>query len=119
MRVRKLTADYDYSFGQSQNDFLVDSPAAVAQIIETSLNLFLGEWYLDQTQGMPWLQGVIGKYSQATADLTVQGYIASITDVTDIENYISSDDQGPRRYSATATVITPFGETDISIEQEL
>lgn len=119
MRVRKLTDDYDYSFGQSQKNFLIDSPAAVAQIVETSLNLFLGEWYLDQTQGMPWLEGVIGKYSKSTADLTVQTFIASIPNVTEINEYQSESDQGPRTYSAQATISTPFGETDISILQEL
>jgi hypothetical protein len=119
MRVRKLTSNYDYSFGQGANDFLVNSPAAVAQIIETSLNLFLGEWYLNQTLGMPWLEGVIGKYSQGTADLTVQTYILGVLDVVDIEKYTSTNTQSTRNYSATAVVDTSFGETPISIEQEL
>jgi hypothetical protein len=122
VRVRKLTATNDYSFGQSQNNFLVNSPAAVAQIIETNLGLFSGEWYLDQTLGMPWLQGVIGKYSQATADLTVQTFIRNIPFVTDIETYESIDTQSNRNYSATTTVDTQFGVTNpitVTNQQEL
>jgi hypothetical protein len=66
---------------------------------------------------MPWLEGVIGKYSESTADLTVQTYIAAIPNVTDISNYESVSVK--RRYTASATVDTPFGKTPIAILQEL
>ena len=118
MRVRQLTSTYDYAFGQSQNNFLVNSPAAVAQIVQTSLLLFLGEWYLDATLGIPWFEGVIGKYSQATADLTVQDYISQIQDVTNIPSYQSIDTQSNRSYLANATIDTTFGTTEIEISNE-
>lgn len=118
MRVRALTANYDYAFGQSQNNFLVNSAQAVAQIVETNFNLWLGEWYLDVTQGMPWTEGVVdAKVSQAEADATVQAYLANIPNVTDISDFSSTDDQSDRLYSATASIDTPYGSEDIEINQ--
>ena len=114
MRVRMLTPNYDYAFGQSQNNFLIDSAEAVGQIIETSLNLYLGEWYLDNTEGMPWFDGVIGKYDQSTADLTIQAYIASIPNVTSVTNFTST--VNGRAYSGSAYVVTPYGSTSVEFQ---
>lgn len=118
MRVRKLTSTFDYAFGNSQDDFLVNSPAAVAQIVNTSLLLFLAEWYLDTTQGMPWLEGVIGKHNQATADATVQDFILGVQDVTGIGSFVSVDTQSNRLYAASADIDTAFGPTSIDITNE-
>jgi hypothetical protein len=117
MRVRALTADYDYAFGQSAQNFLVDSPEAVGQIVETSMNLYYGEYYWDTTQGMPWFDGVIGKFSQNEADLTIQAFIASIPNVTSVTSFESTVEG--RNYSATATIITPYGSTTVSFSRTI
>lgn len=118
MRVRKLTDTYDYSFGNSQLDFLVNTPAAVAQIVQTSFLLFLGEWYLDNTQGMPWLEGVIGKHNLSTADATVQDFALGVQDVTDIASFVSVDTQTDRRYAANMDLNTTFGPTTVQVTNE-
>lgn len=115
MRVRQLSPTGDMTFGASQLNFLVNSPATVAQVVKTSLLLWLGEWYLDTSVGMPWVQGVLGKHSLDTADVTVQDYILSVQGVTDISEYVSASIQPERVYSASATIDTAYGPTPVQI----
>lgn len=115
MTVRTLSPTGDMTFGQSELNFLSNSPATVAQVVQTSLLLWLGEWYLDLTLGMPWIQGVLGKHNQETADVTVQDYILNIQGVTDIEEYASIDQQNIRLYKATSTIDTLYGPTPIDV----
>jgi hypothetical protein len=118
LRVRKLSPSGDMTFGASQLNFLIDTPAAVGQIVQTALLLWYGEWYLDITLGMPWIEGVLGKHNQATADTTVQDYILQLTGVTNIENFQSQNNQANRLYTATMNLDTEFGETEVAIANQ-
>jgi hypothetical protein len=118
MTVRKLTPTGDYAFGNSALDLISNTPQAVAQIVQTSLLLWLGEWYLDTTLGMPWIEGVLGKHNQATADITIQDYILNVQGVTDISDFTSSDDQDLRLYTGEVTINTEYGETDVQIANQ-
>jgi len=118
MRVRKLSSSNDMTFGSGALNFYVDIPAAVAQVVQTSLLLWLGEWYIDVTLGMPWIQGVLGKYNLATADATVQDYISNVQGVTDISSYASVSNQKDRNYSAAATIDTLYGKTAVQIANQ-
>lgn len=118
MRVKRLSPTGDYTFGNSQLDFLANSPECVAQVVETSLLLWLGEWYLDLLLGMPWVQGVLGKHNQSTADVTVQDYILGIQGVTGIESYLSVANTEQRKYLAQTRIDTLYGPTDIDVANE-
>lgn len=115
MRYRKLSPTGDYSFGNSQLDFYVNEPNAIGQLVKTSLLLWLGEWFLDNTLGFPYLQGVIGKYSQDTADSNIQAYILTLTGVVDIISYVSALDADTRAYSFTCEIDTIYGPTTVQI----
>lgn len=118
MRVRQLSPTGDFTFGASQLNFLINSPACVAQVVRTSLLLWLAEWYLDISAGMPWIQGVLGKHNQDTADLTVQDYILGIQGVTDISRYESIGQQPQRLYLAQTTIDTQFGPTNVQVTNQ-
>jgi hypothetical protein len=118
MRVRQLSSTGDFTFGNGLLNFYIDTPQTVAQVVQTSLLLFLGEWYLDQTVGMPWLEGVIGKHNQATADVTVQDFILGVQGVVDISEYASIDSQDVRSYAAECTLDTLYGPTTLEISNE-
>lgn len=45
---------------------LVNSPEAVAQAIKTRFLLWYGQWFLDTTEGTPWIQSVLGKQRPET-----------------------------------------------------
>ncbi len=115
MRVRKLTALNDYSFGNGQLDFFINEPAAVGQVVKTSLLLWLGEWFPDTLVGCPYLQGVLGKYSQANADVVLQDYILQQQGVVDIQNYQSLANPDSRKLSVSLDLDTIYGPTPVQV----
>lgn len=116
MRYRQLSPTGDYTFGASQLNLLIDSPATVGQSVLTNLELFFGEWYLDTTVGVPYFQGILGKNSQALADSIIQDYVANIFGVTGIVNFESELSPSTRSYRITnLTVDTIFGVTIVPL----
>lgn len=112
-----LDANGDYTFGQSQLNFLINTPAAVAQAVQTTLALFIGEWFLDITVGVPYFQGALGKYDQATADALIQMAIVNVQGVTGIASYSSVRNQSAsdRSFTVNATINTLYGQTAVQI----
>jgi len=134
MRYRQLSPTGDYTFGSSQGNFLIDTPAAVGQAVLTSLKLWLGEWYINTNSGTPYPEGVMGYHNQASADSTIQTQILSVLvtisstnvpagtspgqsvpGVNSISNYVSTIDPVKRSYSATCTINTIYGPTQLTI----
>lgn len=118
MRYRKLTSTGDYSFGNSLRDFYIDIPEAVAQAVQTRLLLWLGEWYLDVTEGVPYLEGVIGKHPdpQATADQTIKTVIQGTQGFADIIEFQSEINPDTRAYKVPICEIdTIYGPTAVEI----
>lgn len=117
MRYRKLDLENDYSFGNGQLDFYNNVPNAVGQAVETGLMLWQGEWYLDTSQGTPYIQGVLGKHTQAVADGTIQNQVANNTQgVVDISSYVSTVNTENRSMSIELSVDTIYGPTEVQIE---
>lgn len=126
MRVRKLSSTGDYTFGANQLNFFIDDAEGVGQLVKTSLLLWLGEWYLNMDIGVPYLQGIIGKHSQAQADATLRLQILDVTVINDqgdtvqavisIDNFSSEIDPMTRKYSSlTATLNTIYGPTELQV----
>jgi hypothetical protein len=89
MRVRALSPSGDFLFGNGVQNYLVNSPQAVAQCVYTALRLLLGEWFLDTTAGVPWLTKVIGFGTESTQDTVVRNAILGVQGVTEILSYNS------------------------------
>ncbi|MBN3848615.1 hypothetical protein G3N58_17560 [Paraburkholderia sp. Ac-20342] len=113
MRYRQLDADGDYQLGGNAV-FLVDSPAAVAQAIQTRLGLIAGEWFLDQTAGTPYNTDILGAGTESTRDMAVQTAILDTQGVTGIADYASYLDPATRQFTVAATVDTQYGQTTIT-----
>lgn len=114
-RVRKLSPSGDYLFGNSLSDFYINEPAVVGQNVETRLLLWLGEWYLDISQGTPYMQGILGKYSQEQADTIIQDEVLSTDGVVGIQNYQSIFDPDNRQLSINFNLDTIYGPTEVQI----
>lgn len=102
----------DMTFGRGINNFLADSPTAVAQAVLTRLCLWQGEWFLDTTIGMPWLQQVLGKsvaISGNVPDSAIRTIILNTPFVVRIEDYASSFDHSSRNFTVGCKVTTAFG----------
>lgn len=112
MRVRAQDANGDYTFGQGSANFLVDTPAAVAQLVSNTLNIAEGEWYLDNTFGTPWWQSILG-YG-GNYDTAIQGTVLGVNGVNGLSSYSSVVDPASRKLTVTAGVTTQFGSTTVT-----
>lgn len=118
MRYRKLSATGDYTFGHDQMDFYRDVPEAVGQAVATRILLWLGEWFLDITDGTPFMLGVLGKYSIQQADQIIQDRTLSTQGITDIQSntYVSVVDPNTRAMTTTFTIDTIYGPTQVQLD---
>ncbi|GAA5631062.1 hypothetical protein Acal02_01681 [Acinetobacter calcoaceticus] len=110
MRYRKLSSDGDYVFGSGKNDFLVNTPEAVAQAILTRLKLLLGEWFADTADGTGWSQSIVGKHSKNLYELTLRQRVLETPGVVNIMDFQSSLDPDTRRLTVSMAVNTLYGE---------
>lgn len=82
----------------------------VLQDILQNLRMFLGEWFLDNTQGVPWLQQIFVKgTTQADIDAAIQAAILSTTGVTALTSYGSQLNAASRSLAVTFSVKTQAG----------
>ena len=108
MRVRKVDAQGDYVFGGNQAAFYRDQPEAVAQVVESRLNLWLGEWFLDLGEGTPYQTQVLGKYTEDSRDPVMQDRILSSPGVTEMKSYSSTFNGNTRGFSIAAEIGTVY-----------
>ena len=84
MIYRALDKNSDYQLGA----FLVDSPACVAQAVQTRLNMWTGEWFLDVTDGTPYMQDILGR--NTNYDFEIKSRILNTPGVVSITDYTST-----------------------------
>lgn len=116
MRYRREDENGDYTFGQGDNTFLVNSPETVRQAIKTRLELWKGEWFLDANEGTSYMQSVMGKQQSDIASLAIRDRISRTPGVLSILSYDSVFNGTTRRLTVTATVNTLYGTTTITSE---
>lgn len=115
--VRQLDSNHDPLWGNGQANFLVDIDA-VAQIIQTTLLLFQGEWWADLTDGVPMFQSILGssngKKSDAIATI-LQAAIKGVPFVTGITNVLVNFSPN-RTFQFGCVVTTQFGTINVSFQ---
>lgn len=116
MQYRREDADGDYTFGQGDNTWLINSPEAVAQAIKTRFELWYGQWFLDTTTGTPWIQSVLGKQKPEIYNLAIRQRILDTAGVSSITAFNTTVNTSTRRVSFTATVETIYGTTTVTSE---
>lgn len=116
MKYRKLDANGDYVIGQGSQDFYIDIPA-VAQAIKTRLQLLYGSFWLDQTDGLPLFQSILGTPGSPAnltfVDAIYKNRILGTPNVSTLENFSSQFNRQTRQYSLTTSVNTTFGTTTV------
>ncbi|MBL0320448.1 MAG: hypothetical protein IPP74_14330 [Alphaproteobacteria bacterium] len=115
MIYRKLTADGDMTFGNGLLDFYINNPAAVGQAVETRLKLWLGEWFVDVTQGTQYQTNVLGTGKATSAGPTIRQRILETQGVTEITKFDLNIDVNGRSLSIVATINTIYGTTNIQV----
>jgi hypothetical protein len=115
MRVRKLTSAGDMPFGLGSANYYVNDARGVAQAAKTRLSLWLGQWFLNTSDGTPWLTKVLGFNTASTRDAAIRARIFGTPGVTAILKYASQFDDASRKFSVQATIQTPYGVADLTV----
>lgn len=114
MRYRILSEDGDMTFGSGSLNFFIDSPDAVAQLVLTNLKLWVGEWFLDLSEGTPFAQAVLGMNKKETATPAIRNVILNTNGVKSIISFSENIDPNERRYSFSAIIDTIYGQTTLT-----
>jgi len=89
---------------------------AVAQIILTRLNLFMGEWWENLNLGLPVFQQMLGQLASQTGlaamRLSVQQLVAGVPYVTAVTSVSTSFKGGALQFTVTAQ--TAFGPVTVT-----
>ena len=116
MRYRREDDDGDYTFGQGDDTWLINSPETVAQAVKTRFLLWYGQWFLDTTEGTPWIQSVLGKQKPETYNLAIRQRILETRGVNSIRSFDTILNTSSRRVVFTATIDTIYGTTTVTSE---
>lgn len=116
--IRALDTNHDPIYGNGAAAFLTDVDA-VAQIIQTRLLLFQGEWWADLTDGLPLFQSILGS-SNGSKDTVISDLIRSRIAETPYVNEVGtinvSYDSIARQYTFSCTVETAFGTLTVNFQ---
>ena len=113
MRYRKLDINGDFTFGQAQSNFHVNTPEAVAQAVKTRLRLIQGEWFLDISQGTPYSAKILGAGRVATFSSALKRVIAETQGVKEVVRVGAFFNSSTRKASVTATINTIYGKIEL------
>lgn len=111
MKYRPLDSTGDYTVARP---FLSDAPVCVAQAILTRLKLWVGEFFVDVTDGTPYETEILGPRGGTNPDAAIQQRILGTPHVLSITSYESSFDSLTRALTVNATVLTDYGPVTIS-----
>lgn len=69
------------------------------------LRMFLGEYFLDTSDGTDWFGSILGKASQDVAEVEIKQRILSAPDVYGIESFEFTTDRATRTIMVKCTII--------------
>lgn len=86
----------------------------IAQTVLTRLRLFLGEYFRDITDGTPWYEQILGKFSSlATVEAVLRARIANTPGVIRLTSFTTDFNIDTRKYSVTAGILTKYGIDEV------
>jgi hypothetical protein len=116
--TRRLDPNHDMTFGAGLANFAVDAEAT-AQNCRTRVQMIRGEWFLDVSAGVPYLDNdyVTKAISDKPADIAfteavLQEEILDTDGVSELVSFTSQYNSDTRVFSAQATIQTEFGTTE-------
>lgn len=114
MKYRRLDNNGDMTFGNQQMDFHKNSPDGVAQAVVTRLKLWLGEWFIDMTEGTPYQQAILGKGKQESIEPALRERILETPGVTELVHFEMRHDANERTTKVVVVIDTEYGNAKIA-----
>lgn len=108
-----LTDTGDVLFSNTEQALVTDEQRQdVAQRLQIKLRTFLGEWFLNVDNGVPYLEQIFGKgRKKGTVDIIFQTLILEEPDVLEIVSFNSTLDATTREYALSFRVRVAAGVT--------
>lgn len=95
---------------------LVSGVDETVQFIKQRLRLFLAEWFLDETLGLPYFDDVFIKNpNPAALDSIFKKYIINLPGVQELTAFSLDFDPATRNLTITASIRALDGEADFSV----
>lgn len=114
MKNRALDVSGDWTFGKSRSDYKTNQDA-VAQLIKTRLNSFLGDCFFSLGDGIDWFN-LLGSKKLVELRLSISATILNTQDVTGIVELFTNLDNN-RRMTIQYSVTTVYGKTSGIVTQ--
>jgi hypothetical protein len=112
--LRLSTADHDL-FVDAADLVLVAGADEVAQHLGVGLRLFRGEWYLDETAGVPYYQRFfVTAPNTRTIETTLRQELLGDPDVDSLPEFSLELDRGSRKLGVEFVAESVFGEVEVS-----
>lgn len=113
----KLSTDGDLV---THGEMWVQGKECIAQAVKTRLKLYLGEYFRDISDGVPWFEkidgtaGILQKgYSGTEVENILRLRILETDGVLKILKFSTDWDLQTRKYSVSALIFTKYGETEV------
>lgn len=114
MKYRRLSSSGDYTFGHGDSDF-VSGVEACTQAVKTRLELYLGTFWRDLTDGLPMYQSILQAYGSPESleiiDSILRKRIVETQGVTRIISYSSQFDSNTRKFTFSCVIDTIYSQT--------
>ena len=113
----KLDRDHDLALSKTGGIMLVDGIQRVRQQIKVTLLTFLGEWFLDNTWGVPYLEKIMVKApNRAEIENVVRARVRNVPGVIAVPNVLVEIDAQARQGRITLNDIqTSEGPVTVSV----
>ena len=91
---------------------MVDGYETISQHIRQRLQSFLGEWFLNLSYGVPWIQQILGKVQYlSTVETILKAMIEDSPGVEEITSFSIGESDQERTIRVDFTVLLYSGET--------
>lgn len=114
MRIRKLDANGEPMRGHGPADFVANNTETVALLGNYRLSMQLGEWYLDRSDGMPYLTKVLGNTTTDEQTMAISDRVLGTQGVREIDRYFANRDRDTRSLTITVDVSSIYGATTLT-----
>jgi len=106
----------DLYLGTDNNLATVSGAHAIGQHARQRLKSHEGEWFLDTSAGVPWLQDVMGRqYDQALAEAVIKDAIAATYGVTEINSFSARFDASKRALEAYSIAVATIYDQEVRL----
>lgn len=113
-------ANHDIQFENGDFALTLTQSESLQQRLTIKLLTFMGEWYLNLNEGIPYFQSIFGKNrSKESIDLILKRAIISEPEVLQLVEFQSFIDSSTRLYSLSFRVRSANDDSIIPIEIEL